>query len=293
MDLTVVTIFSLLASFIGLSRQIHASCQILSFLIDPDCPFTEIKVVQRLETDIAASNEGFSYSALQKPGSLLFWCTLHWPFDTSDICLAEFHKVLSVLYYQRGQDSAPYTICLCKMKRVRTSVVSHLSGHVLSRLNSYPMNSWICALLQYWQTPYKGVSFAFSVTNLLFVIVHSLPILSETCKTSGKESLVCPCHPYLWDHARIIRPFLSFILLGLRLCSIPVYRCMAEFCPFNSLATRVACCLPDVWCQPCPQVQSQTLIVLARHLTSFASRWSCLILVGEPSDWIPSFYNMI
>lgn len=40
-----------------------------------------IQAIQQLETDVVASDEGFSYLALCKTGSQLLWCMRRWPYE--------------------------------------------------------------------------------------------------------------------------------------------------------------------------------------------------------------------
>lgn len=49
-----------------------------------ECSKPKVGAIQRLETEVAASNERFSYAALCKTDSQLLSCASQWPYEASN-----------------------------------------------------------------------------------------------------------------------------------------------------------------------------------------------------------------
>lgn len=63
--------------------------------MSPACPLPEVPVVLRLKTDITASGDRFLNSALHETDSHLLYCILGWSYETSNNCIAKYHKIIS------------------------------------------------------------------------------------------------------------------------------------------------------------------------------------------------------
>lgn len=107
---TVMTSMALASSCIAFSRKLRADCRIFSLIMDPGCPFPEIRAVQLIKTYAAASEDRVFPHAPRRTDSHQLCCPHCWSWEAGNTGVLVSRNVVSRPVDQRVPDNAPNTV---------------------------------------------------------------------------------------------------------------------------------------------------------------------------------------